>query len=215
VEYVAAFVRSVQGNRPSADLFGRVGGVVMTGFALSAGYVAGHVLSDARYGSGTRFLPAASNGRRLRRVAAASFPLAAGAGLVAIAIANRTLGPSTALNLLFGLLHAGILIILGAGADAAMVNTLHLLRLVGMYLERGVVSLGALLLWIARAILAVLDWLVRLLAVFGQLVVRPRPAVRYGVVEVSRRARLPRELRTPARRFTDQGYRSVVRGEHA
>jgi hypothetical protein len=96
-----------------------------------------------------------------------------------------------------------------------MVNTLHLLRLVGMYLERGIVSLGALLLWIARAILAVLDWLVRLVAVFGQLVVRPRPAVRYGVVEVSRRARLPRELRTPARRFTDQGYRSVVRGEHA
>jgi len=37
VEYVAAFVRSVQGHRPSTDLFGLVGGVVMTGFALSAG----------------------------------------------------------------------------------------------------------------------------------------------------------------------------------
>ena len=215
VEYVAAFVRSVQGNRPSADLFGLVSGVVMTGFGLSAGYVAAHALSDARYGSGARFVPPASNGRRLIRVAAVTFPLVAGAGLVAIAIANRTLGPSTPLNLLFGLLHAGILIILGAGADAAMVNTLHLLQLAGLYLERGVVSVGALLLWMARAILAVLDWLVRLVAVFGQLVVRPRPAVRFGVVEDSRGARLPRELRTPARRFTDKAYRPIVRGEHA
>jgi hypothetical protein len=215
VEYVAAFVRSVQGNRPSADLFNLVSGVVMTSFGLSAGYVAGHALSDARYGSGARLLPAASNGRRLIRVAAVTFPLAAGAGLVAIAIANRTLGPSTPLNLLFGLLHAGILILLGAAADAAMVNTLHLLQLAAMYLERGVVSLGALLLWMARAVLAVLDWLLRLVAVFGQLVVRPRPAVRYGVVEVSREARLPRELRTPARRFTDKAYRPIVRGEHA
>jgi hypothetical protein len=215
VEYVAAFVRSVQGNRPSADLFGLVGGVVMTGFALSAGYVAGHALSDARYGSGTRFLPPASNGRRLLRAASVAFPVAAGAGLVAIAIANRTLGPSTALNLLFGLLHAGILILLGASADAAIVNTLHLLRLAGMYLERGIVSLGALLLWMAGAILAVLDWVVRFVAVFGQLVVRPRPPVRYGVVEVSRGAHLPRERRTPARRFTDKAYQTIVRGDHA
>jgi hypothetical protein len=214
VKYVAVFVRSVQGNRPSADLLGMVGGVVMTGFALSAGYVAGHALSDARYGSGTRFLPPASSGQRVLRVAAVTFLLAAGAGLVAIAIANRTLGPSTPLNLLFGLLHAGILIILGASADAAMVNTLHLLQLVGIHLERGVMSLGAILLWLPRAILAVFDWLVRLVAVFGQLVVRPRPAVRYGVVEVSRGARLPRELRTPARRFTDKAYQTVVRNEH-
>jgi hypothetical protein len=215
VEYVAAFVRSVQGNRPSADLFGLLGGVVMTGFALSAGYVAGHALSDARYGSGARFLPPAPNGRRLLRVAAVAFPLAAGAGLVAIAIANRTMGPSTALNLLFGLLHAGVLIILGAGADAGMVNALHLLELAGMYLERGLVSLGALLLWMPRATLAVLDWAVRLVAVFGQLVVRPRPAVRFGVVEVSRGSGLPRELRSPARRSTDKAYRPVVRSEHA
>ena len=46
-------------------------------------------------------------------------------------------------------------------------------------------------------VLAVLDWVVRLVAVFGQLVVRPRPAVRYGVVEVPRGTRLPREMRTP------------------
>jgi hypothetical protein len=215
VEYVAAFVRSVQGNRPSGDLFGLVGGVVLTGFALSAGYVAGHALSDARYGSVTRFLPAATNGRRLFRVAAVTFPLAAGAGLVGIAIANRTLGPATALNLLFGLLHAGMLIVLGAGADASIVNSLHFLQLFGMYLERGIVSLGALLLWVPRVLLAVLDWVIGLVAVFGQLVVRPRPPVRFGVVEVSHGARLPRELRTPARRFTDKVHRPAVRGEHA
>ena len=217
VEYVAAFVRSVQGGRPSADLFGLVSGVVLTGFALSAGYVAGHALGHGHHGSGAPFPPpaSASSGRRLLRAAAVAFPLAAGAGLVAIAIANHTLGPSTPLNLLFGVLHAGILIILGAGADAAMVNTLHLLRLVGMYLERGVVSLGALMLWMPRAILAVLDWAVRLVAVFGQLVVRPRPAVRYGAVEVPRGARLPREMRTPARRFTDKAYQPAVRGGHA
>jgi hypothetical protein len=214
VEYVAAFARSVQGSRPSADLFALASGVVMTGFALSAGYLAGHALSDARYGSGTRFLPPASRGQRILRVAAVACVLAAVAGLLAIALANRTLGPSTSLNLLLGLLHAGILIMLGAAADAAMVNTLHLFQLAGLYLERGLVSLGGLLLWMTSAILAVLDWLIRLVAVFGQLVVRPRPAVRYGAVEVSREARLPLELPTPARRFTDRAYRPMARGEH-
>jgi hypothetical protein len=215
VEYVAAFVRNVQGNRPSADLFGLVSGVVMTGFAVSAGYIAGHGLSDARHGSGSRFLPPTSAGRRLLPVAAVAFPIAAGAGLVTIAVANHTLGPSAPLNLLFGLLHAGLLLILGAGADAAMINTLHLLRLTSMYLERVVVSLGALFLWTPRVVLAVLEWLVRLVAVFGQLVVRPQRPVRYGVVEVSRGAPLPRDLRTPARRFTDKAYRPLIRGGHA
>lgn len=214
VEYMAAFVRSVQGNRPSADLFGLVGGVVMTGFALSAGYVAGHTLSDSRYGSGARLLPPASSGRRVLRLAAVTLPLAAGAGLAVIAIANRTLGPSTPLNLLFGLLHAVLLIILGAGVDASILNTLHLVQLAGIYLERGIVSLGALLLWAPRAVLAVLDWLVRLIAVFGQLVVRPRPVVRVGVVEVARGTRRPRDLRTPARRFTDKAYRPIARSEN-
>jgi hypothetical protein len=196
VEYVAALVRSVQDGRPSADLFGLVSGMVMTGFALSAGHVAGR---GSGHGHGSTV----------------AFPLAAAAGLVAIAVANRTLGPSTPLNLLFGLLHAGILVILGAGANAALINTVHLLRLAGMYLERGVVSAGALMLWMPRAVLAVLDWTVRLVAVFGQLVVRPRPAVRYGVVEVPRGARIPREMRTPARRFTDKAYQPTVRGERA
>jgi hypothetical protein len=215
VEYVAAFVRSVQGGRPAADLFALASGVVLTGFALAAGYVAGHALSDPRYGSGDRILPPSSNGRRLLRVAAVVLPLTAGAGLVAIALANRTLGPSAPLNLLFGLLHAGLLTILGAGADAALVYTLHLLQLVGMYLERGMVSVGALVLWMLKAILAVLDWVIRLVAVFGQLVVRPRPAVRFGVVEVSGGTHLPPELRTPARRFTDKAYQPAVRGRNA
>jgi hypothetical protein len=69
-------------------------------------------------------------------------------------------------------------------------------------------------LWMVSAILAVLDWAVRLVAVFGQLVVRPRPAVRFGVVEVSRGTSLPRELRSPARRFTDKAYRPAVRDKH-
>lgn len=199
VEYVAAFVRSVQGGRPSADLYARVGGVVLTGFTLSAGYVAGHARSH----------------RRRSRIVALGFPLVASLGLIAVAVANRTLGPWTPLNLLFGLLHAGILLILGAGANAELVNTLHLFRLAGMYLERAIVSLGALLLWLPRALLAVLDWVIRLGAVFGQLVVRPRPDVRHGVVEVPRGARLPREMKTPARRFTDKAYQPIGRGEHA
>ena len=207
VEYVAAFARSVQSGRPSADLFGLASGVVMTGFALSGGYVAGRAWGYPRHGS-------AAAGQRLLRVAGAVFPVAAAVGLVSVAIANSTLGPSSPLNLLFGLLHAGILVILGAGAEAALVNTLHLWRLVGMYLERGVVSLGALLLWIPRAILGVLDWAIRLIAVFGQLVVRPRPAVRFGAVEIPRGLQGPRELRTPARRFTDKAYQRVARSEH-
>jgi hypothetical protein len=117
------------------------------------------------------------------------------------------------LNVLFGLLHAGLLALLGAGADAALVNTVHLLQLIALYLGRGIASVGALGLWILRAILAVLDWLIRLIAVFGQLVVRPRPPVRLGVVEVSRGTSLPRELRSPARRFTDKVYAPVARDD--
>jgi hypothetical protein len=214
VEYVAAFVRGVQGDRPSGDLFALASGVFMTGFALAAGYVAGDALSGTRHGSTTRFLPPSSSGRRLVRVLAVVFLLTAAAALVTVAIANRTLGPATALNVLFGLLHAGVLAILGAGADAAMVNTLQVLQLGGLYLGRGAASLGALVLWMASAVLAVLDWLVRLVAVFGQLVVRPRRAVRFGVAEVSRGTRLPRELRSPARRFTDKAYAPVARGKH-
>jgi hypothetical protein len=198
-EYIAAFVRGVQGGRASAAIFALASGVVMTGFALSVGYVARRAWGNGRIGrAGTLF-----------------FLLLAGGGLMAIAVANGTLGPSTPLNLLFGLLHAGILVILGGAADAALVNSLHLLRLVGMYLERAVVSLGALLLWLPRALLAVLDWVVRVIAVFGQLVVRPRPAVRYGAVELPRGARVPREMKTPARRFTDQVYQPSARSERA
>jgi hypothetical protein len=129
-------------------------------------------------------------------------------------VANRTLGPATGLNVLFGLLHAGILAVVGGAADAALVNTLHLLRLAGLYLGRSIASLGVVVLWLAGAVVAVLDWLVRLAAVFGQLVVRPRPAVRFGVVEVSRSSRLPRELRPPARRFTDKAYVPATRAKH-
>jgi hypothetical protein len=213
VEYVAAFVRDVQGNRTAADLFALASGVVMTGFALAAGYITGHGLSDTRYGSGTRILPPSSRGRYLLRVMAVVFLLTASAALVAVAVANRTLSSAAPLNVLFGILHAGILAMLGAGADAGLVNTVHVLQLIELYLRRGIASVGALVLWVIRAVLAVLDWLIRLIAVFGQLVVRPRPPVRLGVVEVSRGTKLPRELRSPARRFTDKIYAPVVRGD--
>lgn len=213
VEYVAAFTRSVQGDRPSASLLALVTGVVMTGFALSSGYVAGHVLIGTRHGSGTRLLPPSAVGRHLLRALSILLLLVSGAALVAVAIANHTLGPSPALNALFGLLHGGVLMILGAGADSAMVNTLHLLQLVRLHLTRGLVSLGAALLWVAGATLALLEWLIRLVAVFGQLVVRPRPAVRVGAAEISP-ATLPRELRSPARRFTDKAYSPGTRGKH-
>jgi hypothetical protein len=141
------------------------------------------------------------------------FLLTASAALVAVAVANRTLSSAAPLNVLFGILHAGILAMLGAGADAGLVNTVHVLQLIELYLRRGIASVGALVLWVIRAVLAVLDWLIRLIAVFGQLVVRPRPPVRLGVVEVSRGTKLPRELRSPARRFTDKIYTPVVRGD--
>ena len=213
-QYVAAFARGVQGDRQSAELFALVSAIVMTGFGLATGHLAGHAWSGGHYGSGTH-QPASSNGRRLLRVLSLLFLLASAGGLITVAVANRTLGPWLPLNVLFGLIHAGLLAVLGAGAGGAMVNTLHTLQLVGLYLERCVVTLAALGLLLLRAILAVFDWLLRVVAVFGQLVVRPRPPVRVGVARVSRRSDLPRELRSPARRFTDKAYTSAVRGEHA
>jgi hypothetical protein len=215
VEYLAAFVRSVQRDRPSAEVFAVVSGIVLTGFALSAGSLAGQSLSATRYASGTRLLLPSSSGRRLLYVLSLVFLLAAAGGLAAVAIANHTLGPSMPLNFLFGLLHACLLVVLGAMADAAVISTLHLLQLASLYLYLGIASLGALALWLARALLALLDWIIRLIAVFGQLVVRPRPPIQFRAVEVSRGTVLPPELRTPGRRYTDRAYARIVRGNHA
>jgi hypothetical protein len=213
-QYVAAFVRDVQGDRSSADLLALVSGVVMTGFGISAGYITGRAWGGSRYGSANP-LPAGSRGRHLLQVVALVCLLAAVAGFMAIAVANHTLGAVVPLNVLFGLVHAGMLALLGAGADAAAVNTLHALQLFGLYLERLLVSLVALGLWLLQALLAMLDWSVRIVAVFGQLVVRPRPPVRVGAAQVSRGSGVPRELRSPARRFSDKAYGPVSRSEHA
>jgi hypothetical protein len=201
VEYVAGFVRSVHGDRSSANVFALASGVVITGFALAGGYIAREAWSFPW--------------RRFLRVVALCCLAATTSGLITIAVANHTLGPSTGLNVLLGLLHAGLLTILGAGADVAMVNTLHLVRLLGWYLERCVVSAGAALLWMVRAILAAVDWVLRVIAVFGQLVVRPRPPIQFGVAEIPRRPGLSREPQPHARRFADKAYAQAVRGKNA
>jgi hypothetical protein len=212
--YVAAFVRDVQGDRPSADLLALVSGVVLTGFSLSVGYLTGRAWTGTRSASGA-YLPASSTGRRTLRLLTLVFLIASSGGHIAVALANRTLGPSIPLNVLFGLLHTGVLVIVGAASAAGLVNGLHALELAGLYLERLVASLSAIGLWVLGAFLAILDWLVWLVSVFGQLVVRPRPPVQVGVAEISRRVGLPRELRSPARRFTDKAHAAPARGESA
>ncbi len=199
--YVAAAMRIVQGDRPSAELLEMVSGVVLTGFGLSSGHVA------RRFWNGTR----SGAVRRLGQLLAVLMIAAAGAGLAVVALANRTLGPVDSPNILFGLLHAGLLASLGAGAELALVNTLHALELAGLYLERAAVSVVAVALWLGRALLAVLDWVVRLVAVFGQLVVRPRPPVSLSVVQISGQP----EVRPPTRRFADKAYASAPGSEHA
>jgi hypothetical protein len=141
--------------------------------------------------------------------------LASIGGFMAVAAANRTLGPSITLNLLFGFLHAGVLATLGAVADATLVNTIHALELWGLYLERCLVWLVGLGIWIVQASVTVLDWMVRVVAVFGQLVVRPRPPVQVGVAQVPRSSGLPPDVRSPARRFGDRAYARTSRSEHA
>ena len=194
-QYLAAFARSVQGERQSAELFGLLSGVLMTGFGVSAGYVAAH----ARRGS--------------RHLSLLAVPLVIGAAgaLTAVAIANHTLGSWLPLNTLFGLLHAGSLTLLGAVAGSAAVGGLHLLQLTGMSAERWIVRLVAFGLWSLQALAAMIEWVIRLVAVFGQLVVRPRPPVQVGVAEISPGRRLPRELLSPARRFTDKPYAAAAR----
>nr|AUN36798.1 hypothetical protein [uncultured bacterium] len=215
VEYLAAFVRSAQRDRPSGEVFALVSGLVLTGFTLATGNLAGQSVSATRYASGTRLLLPSSSGRRLLQALALVFFAAAAGGLATVAIANHTLGPSMPLNFLFGLLHAGLLVVLGAMADAAVISTLHLLQLSGLYVYRGVASLGGILLGLARMLLAVLDWAVRVIAVFGQLVVRPRPPIRFQAVDVSTATVLPPERRSPGRRYTDRAYPAhVVRGNH-
>jgi hypothetical protein len=64
-------------------------------------------------------------------------------------------------------------------------------------------------------LLAVLDWAIRVIAVFGQLVVRPRPSIRFHAVDVSTATVLPPERRSPGRRYTDRAYPAhAVRGNH-
>jgi hypothetical protein len=211
--YVAAFVREMQGERQSAELLAGLTGLVLTGFGLSTGYVAAAASGNGRYGSTARLVLPGTSGRRALRGLAVILLVLGSAAFILLALANRPLGPAVALNLSFGAVHAGILFLLGAVADAAMVNTFHALELVGLYLERWIVSLAGLVLWLLRVVLAVMEWAVRVVSVFGQLVVRPRPPVQVGVAEVTRGA--SRELRSPARRFADRAYPRANRGEHA
>jgi hypothetical protein len=204
-QYVAASVRSVEGDRPVAELLELVSGVVLTGFGLSSGYVAGRIWGRAR----------TDTMRRLGQAAALLMILAAGGALALVALANRTLGPLDWPNIFFGFLHAGLLATLGAGAEPMLVNTLHALELMRLYLARGVVSLAAAGLWLAGALLSLIQWLVRVVAVFGQLVVRPRPPVQVGVVHISRDTELSRDLQAPARRFADKTSGPVIRSDHA
>jgi hypothetical protein len=194
--YLAAFTRAVQGERQSAELLGLLSGVLMTGVGVSAGYVVTH---------------ARRSSRPLRLLAVALVIVATGT-LTAVAITNHTLGSWLPLNALFGLLHTGSLVLLGAVAGSAAAGGLQLLQLAGMSAERWIVRLVAFGLWSLQALAAMIEWVIRLVAVFGQLVVRPRPPVQVGVAEVTPgRRRLPRELLSPARRFTDKPYTAVVR----
>jgi hypothetical protein len=213
-QYVAAFVRDLQGDRESAELLARVSGMVMTGFGVSSGYVAGRAWGGYRFGRLTDPMASSSGGHLLRVLGLVALLTSIG-GFMAIAAANRTLGPSLPLNLLFGLLHGGLLATLGAGADGALVNTIHSLELIALHLERYLVRLVAVGTWMLQAIVTVFDWMVRVIAVFGQLVVRPRPPVRVGVAQVSHHSGLPREVRSTARRFGDKAYARTTRSEHA
>ena len=180
--------------------------VVLTGFGLSSGLIVERAWSRTR--------PHPRPKTPARFLAALSI-LGAGVGFAAVAIASQPLGTAQPVNAVFGVLHAGLLAILGATAERGVANAWHTLELLGLYLERAGTSLAAAALWLIRAVLALAEWLIRLVAVFGHLVIRPRPPVSVGVVQLADEQELPRELRAPARRVADQAYGRAKRGEHA
>lgn len=204
IEYVAGFAAAMQSGGRSPRGIALGAGVVMTSSTLAAGALAGQAFGGSR----------SRSSRRLLQLLATVLVAATTAGLVALAIANRTLGASTVLNGLFGLIHAGILGVLGLVLADAVVSTLHLLQLVGIYLAGRLAWLGALILSLARVLLLLMDWAIRLVSVFGQLVVRPRPPVRYGAVEVSSRARTPREVGWYETKVSGPPYPGATRETH-
>jgi hypothetical protein len=172
-QYVATLASAARGDRPSAELLAVLSGVLVTGFGLSGGYVAAQAWRGRR---------------RLLKLLTIVLFLGSAAELTGIALTARPLGPGTPLNASFGLLHAGSLTLLGAVAESALVGSLHLLQLTSLSLQRWLVRAVATVLWLLQAVTASLEWLIRLISVFGQLVVRPRPPVVVGVAEVSRTA---------------------------
>src|SRR3954470_3928425 len=172
-QYVATLASAARGDRHSAELLAVLSGVLLTGFGLSGGYVAAHAWRARR---------------RLLKLLAVVLFLGSAAELTGIALTARPLGPWIPLNASFGLLHAGSLALLGAVAESALVGSLHLLQLTSLSLQRWLVRAVATVLWLLQAVTASLEWLIRLISVFGQLVVRPRPSVVVGVAEVSRTA---------------------------
>jgi hypothetical protein len=170
-QYVATLASAAGGDRHSAELLAPLSGVLLTGFGLSGGYVAAHAWRGRR---------------RLLQLLAIVLFLGSAAALTGIALTARPLGPWTLLNASFGLLHASGLALLGAAAESALVGSLQLLQLTSLCLERWLVRAVAAVLWLIQAVTALLEWLIRLISVFGQLVVRPRPPVLVGVAQVSR-----------------------------
>jgi hypothetical protein len=172
-QYVATMASAARGDRHSAGLLPALSGVLLTGFGLSAGYVAAHAWRGSR---------------SLLRLLAIILLLGSSVVLTGIALTARPLGFWSPLNATFGLLHAGSLALLGGAAESALVGSLHLLQLTSLWLERWLVRAVATLLWLFQAATASLEWLIRLISVFGQLVVRPRRPVVVGVAELSRNA---------------------------
>jgi hypothetical protein len=170
-QYVATLASAAGSDRHSPELLAALSGVLLTGFGLSGGYVAAHAWRGRR---------------RLLQLLAIVLFLGSAAALTGVALTALPLGPWTPLNASFGFLHAGGLALLGGAAESALVGSLQLLQLTSLCLERWLVRAVAAVLWLIQAVTALLEWLIRLISVFGQLVVRPRPPVLVGVAEVSR-----------------------------
>jgi hypothetical protein len=178
VEYLAAYAMGLNLDTGIILVTSRalIFGIGVTALGFAVGFVLRECIGGARFGTATPALLPRTGANRVVAIAATLVGLAIAGTLIAAAIASRVAGTAWALSGAFGLLHAVFLVGFGAPIDISLVSAAHLLYLATLGTVIVVAALAAVVLLGVDAVLAVTLWLVRLLAIFGKMLMPWRRA---------------------------------------
>ncbi len=153
---------------------GLVTASIVLGVLIASGFYMREMLNGARHATIGGELTRTDLSRRVGTTAVVSLVLIASAVLAGIAIRSAALGSSVALNLAFGLFHAAALTFLGSAIDSELVAIWHVTSLILPRLALLAIWVLVILLLVVAGVLRVFDWTLRVVAVFGALLLGRR-----------------------------------------